>query len=82
MGGRAAVLTFPVAGVPAVVAPHASLNGLVTLKLGVASCNQFSRPGLTVLDVANLARAIAVELVPMPSLEELRLVKDMIRAAL
>lgn len=76
------VLTFPVAGVPALVATNASLNGLFTLKLGVATCNQFSRPGFGAMDVANLARAVAVELVPMPTLEELRLVKEMIRTAL
>ena len=67
---------------PALGATIASLNGLFTLKLGVATCNQFSRSGFGAMDVANLARAVAVELVPMPTLEELRLVKEMIRTAL
>ena len=75
------VVTFPIAGVPAVVVANATLNGLFTLKLGVATCNQFSRPGFRTMDVLNLARAIAMELVPMPTMAEIRLVKEMMQAA-
>jgi len=33
------------------------------------------------MDVLNLARAIAMELVPMPTMAEIRLVKEMMQAA-
>jgi uncharacterized protein (DUF697 family) len=75
------LLTFPVAGVPAVVAANATLNALFTLKLGVATCKQFSRPGFGAKDTAELAVGIAGQLVPMPTRKEMGLVKELIRAA-
>jgi hypothetical protein len=75
------VLAFPIAGVPALMATNAALNGLFTLKLGVATCKQFSRPNFSGFDIANLARSIAVDLVPMPTMDEIRLLKELLRAA-
>jgi hypothetical protein len=75
------VLTFPVAGIPSVVAVNAALNGLFTLKLGVATINQFSRPNFNVMDGAQLAVAIVGQLHPIPSMDEVRLVKKMIASA-
>src|SRR6478752_6106979 len=71
------VAAAPVAGVPAVVALNVLLNGLFTLKLGVTIAKQLSRPGITTLDIALIVK----ELVQLPSLDEIKLVKDMIKAA-
>lgn len=75
------ILTFPVAGVPAVVAVNAALNGLFTLKLGVATINQFTRPDFNAVDRAQLAVAIVGQFHPIPSMDEIRLAKEMIAAA-
>lgn len=77
MGSSPLVAAAPVAGVPAVVALNVLLNGLFTLKLGVTTAKQLSRPGITTLDIALIVK----ELVQLPSLDEIKLVKDMIKAA-
>jgi len=70
---------FPVAGIPAVVALNALLNGLFTLKLGIATARQFSRPDFNTTDIIDLAASIAGQLTPIPSSGELQVVHEMIK---
>ncbi|MGH8603050.1 MAG: hypothetical protein ACREXR_09860 [Gammaproteobacteria bacterium] len=74
------ILAFPFAGVPAAVAVNAMLNGLFTLKLGITTAKQFSRPDFNSLDILNVAETIAGALVKLPSTEEIKLVKKMLEA--
>ncbi|WP_141746898.1 hypothetical protein [Streptomyces agglomeratus] len=72
------ILAFPVAGVPAAVAVNATLNGLFTLRLGVACANKFSRPNFHAMDAMEFALDISGFLIKMPKKEELVLVKDLL----
>ncbi len=60
--------------------PAAMLNGLFTLKLGIATARQFSRPDFDSLDILDVAATIAGALVKLPSAEEVKLVKEMLAA--
>lgn len=75
------ILAFPVAGVPAAVAVNAMLNGLFTLRLGIAAASKFSRPDFNALDILEVAASIASVLVKLlPSTKEIQLVKEMLKA--
>lgn len=74
------ILTFPVAGVPAAVAVNTMLNGLFTLRLGIATASKFSRPDFNTLDILDVAASIASALVKLPSTEEIKLVKAILEA--
>lgn len=71
------IIAFPVAGVPAAVALNAGLNGLFTLKLGIATARQFSRSDFNAMDVMELAASIAAQLTPLPSWDEIQTVREM-----
>jgi hypothetical protein len=76
----ARIAVFPCAGVPTAMAANAALNGLFTLKLGMATAKQFDRPDFDLLDVMNVAVIIAGgALTPIPSADELALIKSLLK---
>ncbi|MFE3696138.1 hypothetical protein ACFXPB_36775 [Streptomyces sp. NPDC059129] len=72
------ILAFPVAGVPAAIAVNATLNGLFTLRLGLACASKFSRPDFDTSDVLDLALGIGGFLIKMPTSAELSLVRELL----
>lgn len=74
------ILAFPVAGIPAAIAVNATLNGLFTLRLGLACATKFSRPDFDTSDVIDLAVSIGGFLVKVPNAEELALVRELLAA--
>jgi hypothetical protein len=72
------IVAFPVAGVPAAVVLNAGLNGLFTLRLGMACAGLFSRPDCTPQDALDFFKSIKSYLIKLPSREELALVKELL----
>jgi hypothetical protein len=72
------IMAFPVAGVPAAVAVNAALNGLFTLRLGLACVSNFSRPDFNALDLANFIVSLAGLMAKWPSSEEIAFVQKML----
>lgn len=72
------VALVPFAGVPTAMAANATLNGIFTLKLGLSCAKQFDRPDFDTLDILNLAATVAGALTPVPSAEEVALLKKLL----
>ncbi|MEV7803258.1 hypothetical protein AB0O28_09970 [Microbispora sp. NPDC088329] len=72
------IVAFPVVGVPSVVAVNVMLNGLFTYRLGKSCAADFSRPGFTADDLADLAARITQLLVKIPMPRELAEVKQLL----
>ncbi len=72
------ILACPVAGVPAALALNVGLNGLFTLRLGLACTSLFSRPGCTPQDALDFVKTIKGHMVRLPSMDELRLVRELL----
>lgn len=70
------ILAFPIAGVPAVTALNAALNGLFTLRLGMVCSRHFSRSEFTDQDALLLAAKIGTHLLGWPTHEEIQTVKE------
>jgi hypothetical protein len=66
--------SFPVAGIPAVVAMNSALNALFTHRLGRECIRRFSRPEFSGRDIADLGR----HLVALPSLTEIADIKRLL----
>lgn len=75
------MLLVPVGGIPAAMAANAALNGLFTLKLGATTAKQFDRPNFNGLDAVKLAGSIVHAIHPIPTGEELALLKSMLARA-
>lgn len=65
------IALLPGGGVPAAVAVNVVLNGLFTLKLGVATAKQLSRPGFNAIDIMSIVHQV----LSLPSGEEIRFLK-------
>jgi hypothetical protein len=72
------IVAFPVAGVPAVVALNSMLNGIFTLRLGLACARRFDDPSFTAADVLDLAADISSQLVGLPNGDEIQTIKDIL----
>jgi hypothetical protein len=72
------ILTFPIAGIPAVAGINGFLNGLFTYRLGLTVSEQMSRPGFTKDDFLALTIAVVPSLIHMPSIGEIEEVRSML----
>jgi hypothetical protein len=68
------LVSFPVAGIPAVVAMNSALNALFTYRLGRECIRRFSRPGFTGTDVLDIGR----HLIAVPSMTEIGEIKRLL----
>lgn len=72
------ILTFPIAGIPAVAGINGFLNGLFTYRLGLTVSQQMSKPGFTKDDFLALTVAVVPSLIHMPSVSEIEEVRSML----
>jgi hypothetical protein len=72
------ILTFPVAGIPAVVGLNGVLNAIFTYRLGVFLSEQLTRSDFTTRDFIGLSQRIGAIFLGVPTPREIADVKELL----